>query len=112
LNRSLDYDATNRIANYHLGLIDMLDRDFSAASKHLETAYQQEPWHRGVIKNLGYSYAWLGEMDKARLYLERIPEAKSELDVYVWWWDTQGRQDLSANASRLASSMNDKTNTP
>jgi hypothetical protein len=111
-NRSLDYDAMNRIANYHLGLIDMLDRDFSAASKHLETAYQQEPWHRGVIKNLGYSYAWLGEMDKARFYLQSIPEAKSELDVYVWWWDTLGRQDLSANASRLASSINNKINTP
>jgi hypothetical protein len=58
-----------------------------------------------VIKNLGDSYAWLGEMDKARLYLERIPEAKSELDVYVWWWDTQGRQDLSAKASHLVSEM-------
>jgi hypothetical protein len=65
-----------------------------------------------VIKNLGYSYAWLGEMDKARFYLQSIPEAKSELDVYVWWWDTLGRQDLSANASRLASSINNKINTP
>jgi hypothetical protein len=104
-NQALEYDATNWIANYHLGLIEMSERDFSSASSHLAKAYQQEPEHRGIIKNLGYSYAWLGEMDKARLYLERIPEAKSELDVYVWWWDTQGRHDLSANAKDMGSRL-------
>ncbi len=103
--RSLDYDDKNWIANYHLGLIEMVERDFSSAANYLAQAYQQQPWHRGVIKNLGYSYAWLGEMEKASLYLQSIPEAKSELDVYVWWWDTQGRQDLSANANVLASRL-------
>ena len=103
--RALQYDETNRIASYHLGLIEMSERDFYSASQHLAKAYRQEPWHRGVIKNLGYSYAWLGKIEQARKYLERIPEAKSELDVYVWWWDTQDRQDLSANANILASEM-------
>jgi lipopolysaccharide biosynthesis regulator YciM len=98
-------DATNWIANYHLGLIEMSERDFASASRHLAVAYQQKPGHRGIIKNLGYSYAWLGETDKACLYLGMIPEAESELDVYIWWWDTQGRQDLSANAGLLASRL-------
>jgi len=110
--RSLKYDDTNHIANYHLGLIEMSERDFSSASNHLAEAYRQEPWHRGVIKNLGYSYAWLGEFDKARVYLDRVPEAKSELDVYVWWWDTQGRQDLSTDASQLAATMKNTIDEP
>ncbi len=110
--RSLKYDDRNPIANYHLGLIEMSERNFASASDHLAKAYQQEPWHRGVIKNLGYSYAWLGKMDEAQQYLKQIPEAKSELDVYVWWWDTQGRQDLSDKASLLASQLSSTTAQP
>jgi hypothetical protein len=110
--RSLKYNDMNRIANYHLGLIEMSERDFFSASNHLIKAYQQEPWHRGVIKNLGYSYVWLREIDKARMYLERIPEAKSELNVYVWWWDTQDRHDLSTDASQLAATMKNTIDEP
>jgi hypothetical protein len=110
--RSLAYDGNNRIANHRLGLIKMSERDFSSASQYLAKANQQEPSHRGVIKNLGYSYAWLGEMDKAYLYLRKIPEAKSEMEVYVWWWDTNGRHDLSTNASQLALAMKRTINEP
>ena len=103
--RSLAYDASNRIANHRLGLIKLSERDFSSATKYLTDAYQLEPSHRGITKNLGYSYAWLGQTDKARLYLKKIPETESEMDVYVWWWDTHGRHDLSTNASNLAFAM-------
>jgi hypothetical protein len=100
--RSLAFDASNEIANHRLGLIELSERDFSSATKYLADAYQLEPSHRGITKNLGYSYAWLGQADKARLYLKTIPEAEAEMDVYVWWWDTHGRHDLSTNASNLA----------
>lgn len=111
-DRSLAYDAGNRIANHRLGLLKMSERDFDSAAMYLAEAYRMESSHRGVIKNLGYSYAWLGEMDKARLYLEQIPEAGSELKVYIWWWNTQGRQDLSVNAERLVTSMKNETKNP
>jgi hypothetical protein len=30
--------------------------------------------------------------------LAEIPEAEQEMSVYIWWWGTQGRPDLSALA--------------
>ena len=57
------------------------------------------PNHRGIIKSLGYSYLWSGDFQNAQVLLTQIPEAEQELDVYTWWWDTQGRNDLSENAS-------------
>ncbi|MEW6400959.1 MAG: O-antigen ligase family protein [Chloroflexota bacterium] len=99
LHSALRYDPDNETASYRLGLISMLRGDFGTAAANLETAYQQAPNHRGIIKNLGYCYVWLGEIDKAQELLDRIPEAQSEMSVYVWWWRTQDRPDLSDNAS-------------
>jgi len=109
---ALQYDPNNQTANYRLGMISMLRQDFEAASENLETAHQQSPGHRGIIKSLGYCYAWLGEMDKAQLLLERVPEAQKELNVYVWWWGTQGRRDLSIKAFQMASRLNTQTSQP
>jgi hypothetical protein len=79
-------------------MIAMLRRDFNSAVGYLETAHSQAPTHRGIIKSLGYSYVWLGNMDMAQPLLAQIPEARDELDVYTWWWKSQGRGDLSQNA--------------
>jgi O-antigen ligase len=105
LHFALQYDSRNQTANYRLGLISMLRQDFETAAAHLETAYQEAPNHRGIIKSLGYCYVWLGDMDKARLLLKRIPEAQYEMSVYIWWWGTQGRPDLSKNASIMISRL-------
>jgi hypothetical protein len=84
----------------------MLRRDYESAAANLETAHREAPNHRGIIKNLGSAYVWLGELDKAQALLGRIPEAQSEMRVYIWWWETQGRPDLSENASMMASLLN------
>lgn len=106
LQTSLHYDRRNETANYRLGLISMLRRDYASAAAYLETALQAAPNHRGIIKNLGYVYVWLGELDKAQALLGRIPEAQDEMKVYIWWWGTQGRPDLSENASMMVSRLN------
>jgi tetratricopeptide (TPR) repeat protein len=98
LRFALHANPMNQTANHRLGLISMLRGDFLSASMYLERAYAVAPNHRGIIKSLGYCYAWLGDADKALILLRNIPEAKDELDVYVWWWDTQGRHDLSFKA--------------
>lgn len=103
---SLKSDSKNLTANYRLGLLLMLNRDFRPAATHLETAHRQAPAHRGVTKALGYCYIWLGELDKAQLFLADIPEAKDELDAYVWWWKSQGRADLSEMAYTMIDKMN------
>jgi O-antigen ligase len=110
LRSALELDPANRTANHRLGLIAMLRGDFLSAAGYLETALEQSPEHRGIIKSLGYCYTWLDNVEKARPLLEEIPEARSELEVYVWWWDTQGRPDLSAHASDMASDL--KNNQP
>jgi hypothetical protein len=33
-----------------------------------------------------------------RNFYAEIPEARYELEVYVWWWETQGRPDLAAKS--------------
>ncbi len=107
--RALTYQADNRTAHHRLGLISLMNMDFPAASDHLLKAYQKDSTDRGVIKNLGYSYLWLGEIDKAQVFLTRIPEAKDELDAYVWWWGVHGQPDLANHAymisPRLTSSV-------
>ena len=103
--RSLAIDHGNRIAHYHLGLIAMLKRDYATAIQHLELAYQIAPQHRGIRKNLGYSYVWVGEYQQADEMLAEIPEAESELGVYAWWWGMQGRGDLVQKAAQMANML-------
>jgi len=109
LHSSLQLDPDNQTANHRLGLVYMFRRDFESASIYLKRANDQAPNHRGIIKSLGYCYLWLGEYDKAWFLLAQIPEAREELDVYTWWWGTQGREDLSEKASMMLSELSSAT---
>lgn len=110
LKAALQFDPQHSVANHRLGLIAMLRGDYSSASGYLARAYAAAPGHRGIIKALGYSYAWLGDTEKATIWLRDIPEARRELEAYVWWWELQGRQDLSDNAYQQAAYMAAQTN--
>lgn len=105
---ALGLDPTNRTANYRLGVLAMTDQNFSTAVFHLETAYAQDVSHRGLKKALGYSYTWSGQFNKALGLLVDIPEAMNEMDVYVWWWGTQGRPDLAEFASHMVALLNQR----
>lgn len=112
LHSALEVDPANLTANHRLGLLAMLKQDFSQSVAYLEIAHQQARDHRGISKALGYSYVWLGEFAKAQVLLAGIPEAQEELDVYTWWWSTQGRGDLSANAFDMLAVLNKTTVQP
>ncbi len=97
-NRALAYDPVNPGAHYRLGLIAMLKRDFSTAVNHLEIAHRGDPYHRGMIKALGLSYVWNGQIDAALPLLSLISESNQELTNYQWWWGELDRPDLAAYA--------------
>jgi tetratricopeptide (TPR) repeat protein len=82
--------------------------DFSTAANYLETALIAAPDHRGIIKNLGYAYTWLGQFDKAQILLREIPEAKQELETYIWWWEAQGRRDLAKYAVEMRNRLGEE----
>ena len=85
-------------ANYRLGLIAMLKRDYPAAVSYLVIAHRGDPYHRGILKALGLSYIWNGQIEDAIPLLSLVPESNQELAVYSWWWREQNRQDLATNA--------------
>ncbi len=101
-NRSLEHSVNQRTAWHRLGLISMQKRDFNSAQIELEKALQIDPDHRGIKKSLGYSYVWGNNLDQAKQMLEGITEAKSEMEVYTWWWKENDRLDLSNQANEIA----------
>jgi len=104
-SKAVEKDQSNPTANYRLGLLAMQQGDYPTAVNYLETAFENNPRHRGIQKALGLSYAWNDQLASASAMLRGIPEAGSEMEVYVWWWGEQGRQDLAENAGNLAARL-------
>ena len=103
---SLFHNPKNVTTNYHFGILNLDIQNFVLANSQLKLSSDKAPKHRGIIKALGFSYAWIGEVDKAAEILGEIPEASYELSVYSWWWKTQGRDDLSEYATQIESILN------
>jgi tetratricopeptide (TPR) repeat protein len=101
-HQALGWNPGNRTAHHRLGLIALRQRDFQTAAAHLQAAHRSDVEHRGVRKVLGYTYVWLGQLDRARTLLASIPEAETDMGVYAWWWGTQGRDDLASQAEQMA----------
>ena len=95
-------DAGNRTAQHRLGLIALLRQDFDTAVARLEIANQLDPRHRGIIKALGYSYVWQGNLEKAAVFLDDIPESPQEMDAYIHWWGVQQQPELASRAEQMA----------
>jgi hypothetical protein len=101
LHRALEQQSGHAAALYHLGLIALEGRDFALAETYLSQAHAFSPGHLGIRKSLGYAQLWLGNLAAARALLADRPEMIQELDYYAWWWETQERTDLAANAANL-----------
>jgi O-antigen ligase len=102
LERALVFQPANRTALFHMGRIQTRLLKFSQAITNLQAAAQADPDHRGIQKILGYDYVWVGRFDLAWNELRDIPEAKTEMTTYSWWWGTQQRQDLAQRAVDMA----------
>lgn len=106
--KALAFDPHNPSANYRMGLIAMAKRDYATAIKRLELAYLGDPNHRGIIKALGYSYLWHGQIDAAQLLLTKLPETEHEVGNYISWWRVYNRSDLASNAEKYLYLSNPK----
>jgi len=106
LNHALQLNPNLRSVNYRLGLINMLQGDFPAATADLDRAYQLDlqtccSVHRGIYKTLAYSYVWDKNYAQAMPLLRKLPEADDELKYYEIWWEQQGRKDLALVAREM-----------
>jgi O-antigen ligase len=99
---SLSFDPKNFTALYRLGVIHFYKDDFPATTYYMNQAWPQVPNHRVVRKYLGYANAWQTNYENAAIQLSTIPEALYELELYTWWWETQGRIDLSTRSAYIA----------
>jgi hypothetical protein len=107
-NQAIEIQEDNVTANHRLGLLSMLNHDFEQAAIYLESASISSPGHRGIIKTLGYSYIWIGQLEKAEDVLVNINEAQAEMRAYSWWWQEQGRDDLAERASLMVDRLESK----
>lgn len=99
--QAIRFDPDNRTAHHRYGLAAVLLRDFNAAIAYLEIAYEAAPDHPGIRKALAFAYAWAGDREGAMALLPLVPEARSELNQYVFYWRALGRDDLSQIAEAL-----------
>ncbi len=108
--KALRFDPANRTANHRLGLMAERQNDYGLAVANLETAYQSDSGHRGLIKSLGDEYVWLGDLERAQGFLTRIPEAAEQMDTYAWWWRQQGQPERAAYAEAMAADLRSRAN--
>ena len=100
--RAISLDADNRTAQQRLGMLAMDSRRLDEAVAHLEAAYRADPANTTTHKALGLAYTWAGRLDEAEALLHDVPEIVEELNVWGWWWGTQGEAEWGANAYRVS----------
>lgn len=110
--QSVELDPYQRTAWHRMGLISLQARNFNQAIAELENALIYDPMHRGIRKNLGYAYTWVGADDKALSLLNDISEAAGEMQTYSRWWRGQQRPDLATRAKVMASELKKLKSSP
>jgi tetratricopeptide (TPR) repeat protein len=105
-DRAITFDQCNRTANQRLGVLAMDAQQLSDAVAYLEAAYQADPTNTTTHKALGLTYTWAGHLDQAERLLVDVPDIVEELNVWGWWWGTQGKYEWATNAYRVSLLLN------
>lgn len=100
--RAIRVAPHDRTAQQRLGLIMLDETRFGQAVEHLEAAWEADPANTTTHKALGLAYVWVGDLDRAGPLLRNVPGIVEELNVWGWWWGTQGQAQQSLNAYRMA----------
>lgn len=104
--RALAADPRNVTANLRLALMDMDAGRFDAAAGHAASAWNADRSNPAARKALGLASVWVGDLDRARPLLERIPGIVDELNVWGWWRASQRQPQLALRAYRMSLSLN------
>jgi len=100
--RAISLDEHNRTAQQRLGMLALDVRQPDEAIAYLETAYRADSSNTTTHKALGLAYTWAGRLDEAKRLLTGVPDIVEELNVWGWWWGTQGESEWAANAYRVS----------
>jgi O-antigen ligase/Tfp pilus assembly protein PilF len=100
--RAIQIAPYDRTAQQRLGLILVDEAQFDEAVEHLEMAWQADPDNTTTQKGLGLAYVWVGELEKARLLLQDIPDIVQELNIWGGWRLSQQQMEQAINAYRMS----------
>jgi tetratricopeptide (TPR) repeat protein len=69
--RALVEEATDPVASFHVGLIALRQKEWTSAVNAFMTAAPEAPSKVALLHNLAIAYENLGQLEKARLVIER-----------------------------------------
>lgn len=69
--RALVEEAADPVASFHVGLIALRQKEYAAAVNAFMTAAPQAPSKTALLHNLALAYDALGQLEKAKLVIER-----------------------------------------
>lgn len=81
--RALVEEAADPVASFHVGLIALRQREWSSAVNAFMTAAPNTPAKVSLLHNLALAYEQLGQLEKARLVIERALGAGGSTDPLI-----------------------------
>lgn len=102
----LNQQPSNRTANQRIGFLELDNRDYPSAIRHLEAARIASPDHPGIRKALGLAYTFEGSPENAVQLLGDIPRIVDELNYWGWYFNTNGSVKIARNAYQVSILIN------
>jgi tetratricopeptide (TPR) repeat protein len=81
--RALVEEAADPVASFHVGLIAMRQKEYSTAVNSFMTAAPNAPSKTALLHNLAVAYDALGQLEKAKLVVERALSAGGSAEPLI-----------------------------
>jgi tetratricopeptide (TPR) repeat protein len=81
--RALVEEAADPVASFHVGLIALRQKEWAGAVNAFMTAAPNAPSKTALLHNLALAYEQLGQLEKARLVIERAISAGGRADPLI-----------------------------
>jgi tetratricopeptide (TPR) repeat protein len=81
--RALVEEAADPVASFHVGLIALRQKEYSAAVNAFMTAAPNAPSKTALLHNLALAYDGLGQLEKAKLVIERALSSGGSSDPLI-----------------------------